>query len=303
MVCEPDNAPLLYSEIKTEYSGAQCESFVKPHPCWRPHLLQGWAPDFIPLLVGQAREEGLIDDVQHVGGDEAIAAAKALAATEGIFSGTSGGGTIAVALRLAKAAAPGTNIVCLLADTAERYLSTPLFADIPADMTEEEKAIAASTASEAPPVIELPEVDDASVATMFVKMTNAKHNVVVWSLQYCEFCWTIFGLLDALGLKGRYEVVAIDSFQYAKENMGNQYRASLTKITGCNTFPQVFVNGEFYGGAVDAAMGWKKGTLQPLLKKAGLNAKSADGKDFNGYDGDPFEFLPKWMTQNPLRSK
>ena len=237
-----------------------------------------------------------------------VATHRALAANEGIFSGTSGGGTLAVALRLAEASPPGTNIVCMLPDTGERYLSTPLFANIPADMTEEERGLAASPPlAEAPPAISLPTVEEASVAMMFVKMTNSSNKVVVWSLQYCEFCWTIFGFLDALGLKGKYKVINIDSFEYAKENTGNKYRSSLTKITGVNTFPQLFVDGEFYGGAVDACMGWKKGTLQPLLAKAGLNVKKpaagGPGEDFNGYSGDPFEFLPKWMSQNPHRSK
>mmetsp|Transcript_9568 Transcript_9568/g.29692 ORF Transcript_9568/g.29692 Transcript_9568/m.29692 type:complete len:528 (+) Transcript_9568:123-1706(+) len=310
VACEPDNAPLLYSEVKTEYGGKH-ESFVTPHPCWRPHLFQGWAPDFIPELVSKAQDEGLVDEIQHVGGDEAMATAKALAANEGLFSGTSGGGTLAVALRLAQKAGEGSdvNIVCLLADTGERYLSTPLFKDIPADMTEEEKALAGSPpAAEAPPAIELPEVDDASPAMAFVKTTNKDNKLVVWSLQYCEFCWTLFGLLDALGLQGRYKVINIDSFEYAKENTGNKYRSAVSKMTGVNTFPQLFIEGEFYGGAVDAAMGWKKGTLQPKLEKAGLNVKKVEadgskGADFNGYAGDPFEFLPKWMTQNPLRSK
>ena len=49
------------------------------------------------------------------------------------------------ALRVAADAPKGANILCMLPDTGERYLSTPLFADIPADMTEEEKAILHST--------------------------------------------------------------------------------------------------------------------------------------------------------------
>ena len=75
VACEPDNAPLLYSEIETAYGGKH-ESFVEPHPCWRPHLLQGWAPDFIPRLVTEAQAEGLIDDIQHIGGDVAMSAAR-----------------------------------------------------------------------------------------------------------------------------------------------------------------------------------------------------------------------------------
>ena len=98
--------------------------------------------------MSEAQAEGLVDDIQHVGGDEAMATAKALvndsttappifavivslisalcslpsmqAAREGLFSGTSGGGTLAVGLRIAKKSKPGTNIVVLIADTAER---------------------------------------------------------------------------------------------------------------------------------------------------------------------------------------
>ena len=51
----------------------------------------------------------------------------------------------------------------------------------------------------------------------------------------------------------------------------------------------VFIDGAFHGGAADACIKWKKGELQPLLETAG--AKPND--DWNGYTGDPFEFLPK----------
>ena len=46
---------------------------------------------------------------------------------------------------------------------------------------------------------------------------------------------------------------------------------------------------------------WKKGELQPLLEAAG--AKPAGEPAWNGYANDPFEFLPKWMTKNPMRTK
>jgi len=182
----------------------------------------------------------------------------------------------------------------MLPDTGERYLSTPLFADIPADMTAEEKELAASTPSQAPPSITLPEITPAAEA--FVDKSIAENKVVVWSLEYCEFCWTIFSFFKAI--KVPYTVFNIDSFEYAKDNMGNRYRAVITKKTGVTTWPQCFIDGEFLGGAADACMKWKKGELQPLLEKAGLKTD-----DFGGYKGDPFEFLPKWLSQNPLRSK
>jgi cysteine synthase len=50
-------------------------------------------------------------------------------------------------MKIAGEAPNGSTILAMLPDTGERYLSTPLFADIPADMTEEEQAIAKQLAS------------------------------------------------------------------------------------------------------------------------------------------------------------
>lgn len=227
----------------------------------------------------------------HPGGYDAINTSRELAVKEGIFSGTSGGGVLAGAIKIAENSPDGTSILAMIPDTGERYLSTPLFDNIPADMTDEEKALAESTPSTAPPPPDLPGVRPEAVE--FVKKTIADNKVVFWSLQYCEFCWTLKKLLDTADIP--YEAINIDSFQYAKDQMGNMYRAALCDMTDCNTFPQLFVNGEYIGGAVDACMMWKDGSLQEKLREAGL--------EFGDYERDPFEFLPKWMSQNPLRSK
>ena len=71
--------------------------------------------------------------------------ANKLAKKEGIITGISGGSTFAIAMEVAKKAPPDCNILCMLPDTGERYLSSPLFEDIPEDMTEEEKEISTST--------------------------------------------------------------------------------------------------------------------------------------------------------------
>jgi cysteine synthase A len=73
--------------------------------------------------------------------------AKELARKEGIFVGISAGATFAAALQLCKEAPKGSTVLAMLPDTGERYLSTPLFADVPADMTEEELSISRSTPS------------------------------------------------------------------------------------------------------------------------------------------------------------
>jgi cysteine synthase len=139
IVCEPADAPLLESGI--EQKRLADGSPAAPHPSFNPHPMQGWTPDFIPKLTGDAVDMKLIDRVLAISGADAIRYSKELAAKEGIFVGITSGGTFAGALRIAAEAPKGANILCMLPDTGERYLSTPLFADVPVDMTEDELAI------------------------------------------------------------------------------------------------------------------------------------------------------------------
>jgi cysteine synthase A len=107
--------------------------------------MQGWAPDFIPKLLGDAVDAGGLHKILRIAVPEAMRCSKELATKEGIFVGITAGGTLAGALKVCAEAPEGANILAMLPDTGERYLSTPLFADIPADMTEEEVAISKST--------------------------------------------------------------------------------------------------------------------------------------------------------------
>ena len=143
IVCEPMDAQLLGSGA--EQARRPDGTAAAPHPAFKPHPIQGWTPDFIPKLTEDALP--LIDRVLPISGAEAMQCAKDLATKEGIFVGTSAGATFAGALKIAAEAPRGATILCMLPDTAERYLSTPLFGDIPADMTQEEIAIARSTPS------------------------------------------------------------------------------------------------------------------------------------------------------------
>ena len=145
IVCEPADAPLLESGI--EQKRLADGSPAAPHPSFKPHPMQGWTPDFIPKLTGDAADMKLIDRILPISGPDAIRWSKELAAKEGIFVGITSGGTFAGALRIAAEAGKGANILCMLPDTGERYLSTPLFADVPTDMTEDERAISRSTPS------------------------------------------------------------------------------------------------------------------------------------------------------------
>jgi cysteine synthase A len=143
VLCEPEDAQLIASGIKQERNPDGSPSAA--HPAFKPHPMQGWTPDFIPKLTADAVDMKVIDRIIHIPGAEGIKWSGELARKEGIFVGISAGGTFAGALRVAADAPKGANILCMLPDTGERYLSTPLFANIPADMTEEELEISRST--------------------------------------------------------------------------------------------------------------------------------------------------------------
>ena len=142
VVCEPADAPMLTSK------GAQARnpdgSASASHPAWKPHPMQGWSPDFVPKLTADAVDMNVIHKILTITGSDAMKCSRDLAQKEGIFVGITAGGTFAAALQVCKDAPKGATVLCMLPDTGERYLSTPLFADIPADMTEEEQKISAS---------------------------------------------------------------------------------------------------------------------------------------------------------------
>ncbi len=143
VVCEPADAPMLTSgEGQPRHADG---SPAAGHPAWKPHPMQGWSPDFVPKLTGDAVDAHYIDQLLTIAGPDALAGSRNLAAKEGIFVGITAGATFTGALKVAESAPAGSNILCMLPDTGERYLSTPLFADVPVDMTEEEQAILKSS--------------------------------------------------------------------------------------------------------------------------------------------------------------
>jgi len=145
ILAEPGAAGLLASGIATERNddGSPKES----HPAFSAHPIQGWTPDFIPKVLEDGNKLDLMDELVAIPDGAAVATSKDLAKNEGILTGISGGATMWAAIETAKKAPEGSVVVCMLPDTGERYLSTPLFADINADMNEEELEIARSTAN------------------------------------------------------------------------------------------------------------------------------------------------------------
>jgi cysteine synthase A len=143
VVCEPADAQLLGSGAPQQRNPDG--SPAAAHPAFKPHPMQGWTPDFIPKLTADAVDMKVIDRLIPILGADAMRCSRELAQKEGIFVGISAGGTLAGALQVCRDAAKGATVLCMLPDTGERYLSTPLFADMPADMTPEEIEISRST--------------------------------------------------------------------------------------------------------------------------------------------------------------
>lgn len=143
VVCEPELANLLSSGIEQQINSDG--SPAQTHAAFKPHPMQGWTPDFISKLTSDGMTSKNISEVKTVSGPRAMECSRNLAQQEGIFVGISAGATFAAALDLAATAAAGSNILCMLPDTGERYLSTPLFDNISIDMSEEEKALSNST--------------------------------------------------------------------------------------------------------------------------------------------------------------
>ncbi len=89
-----------------------------------PHKIQGIGAGFVPPVL----DLSLVDRIEQVGNDEAMATALRLIREEGILAGISGGAAVAVALRLAhRPENAGKTIVVVVPDSGERYLSSALF--------------------------------------------------------------------------------------------------------------------------------------------------------------------------------
>ncbi len=294
VVCEPDNSQLLGSGIPQarDADGAPSES----HPNFRPHLMQGWTPDFIPKLAEDAVAMKLIDQIMPIDGAHALEMAKELARKEGIFCGTSGGATFSGAMKVAASAPPNTTILCMLPDTGERYLSTPLFEGIPEQMTDEEMEISRSTPgyrfdvkpapAAAAVTVEAPALSESAGKFVDSAVNDTENPVVLFALEWCEFCWAIRKLFAELDIP--YTSIDLDSVAFQEGNRGGQIRAVLNARLGTNSIPQIFIGGEHLGGATDTFEAYKTGTLQELLSRVGINPGSLG-------DRDPYELLPNWL--------
>ena len=284
---EPENAVLLNNDHVQSYNADG--SAAAAHPAWRPHPMQGWTPDFIPHVVQEALSEKRIDVYQPVAGASGMQAARDLARKEGIFVGTSAGATFAAALEVAKTAPKGSKILAMLPDTGERYLSTPLFDDVSEDMSEEEHAISRSTettrfdVSAAGGAPSFPPADAEALAE--VREAAADTPVLIYVMEWCEFCWSVRKMFEDAGIP--YRAIEVDSVAFQKEGRGARIRSALLEICGTHTIPQVFVGGKHIGGATETFDAYNSGELEELLEGQNISMMAAAE--------NAYSYLPKWL--------
>ncbi len=292
VLCEPDNSPMHGSGI-AQPRGADGEVNAS-HPLFRPHLVQGWSPDFIAKLSEDALAERLVDQVVPIDGKQALALSRELARREGIFTGISGGATLAGALTVAASAAPGTVLLCMLPDTGERYLSTPLFEEISSEMNDEERAIASSTgscrfgAAARASSGDEPVVEANAEATDFVQrvLADAEQPVVMFAFEWCEFCWSVRKLFARAKIP--FLSVDLDSVAYQGDGRGGRIRAAVGVLTGSTTIPKIFVGGKLVGGASEVFDAFASGGLQKLLVEHRVTFDQEARFD-------PQSLLPNWL--------
>lgn len=287
---EPSNSALVGSGVPQPKSSGSAPP--ESHPAFRPHPIQGTSPDFIPKLALDALEAGWIDETVPVDGADALRMSRELAAKEGIFVGISAGAALAGAIQVARKAPRGSTLLCMLPDTGERYLSTPLFDDVPVEMTAEELEIARSTyrpvcvAQPPAPAAGSDDADDEADA--FVRQVVGEEPVVLFALEWCEFCWSVRRLFKALEIP--YRAVDLDSADFLAGGWGGRVRSALGRQIGVPTIPQIFIGGQHLGGCMDVFTAAQSGALHQRLRQLNLNAKPLPA-------GEALDLLPKWLPK------
>jgi cysteine synthase A len=141
-----------------------------------------------------------------------------------------------------------------------------------------------------PPAEAEDEVPEEAPADAIAFLEEAKHDadnpVVLFALEWCEFCWSVRKMFAHYDIP--YRSVDLDSVAYQDDNWGGKIRKAIEAQTGLKTIPQIYIGGQHVGGATDLFDGMKDGSVQALLE--------ANGVTWNREaDRDPYSFLPKWL--------
>jgi len=161
-------------------------------------------------------------------------------------------------------------------------------------MTKEELDIASSTpryrfdvaAPAAKPTAAPEKAKPEALAFIEELISDKSEPVVMFALEWCEFCWSVRRLMKDCGIS--YRSIDLDSVAYQKDNYGGDIRVALRQKIGSPTIPQIFVGGEYIGGCTETFDAFNEGRLHKLLESNGIvfdHTKKPDA----------YSFLPKWL--------
>ena len=160
-------------------------------------------------------------------------------------------------------------------------------------MNDDEVAIASSTPSyrfDAPataaPAAALREPSARAVRFVDETLADQDAPVVIFALEWCEFCGSARRLLASMGVA--YRSVDLDSAAYQAGDWGGDVRAALRARVGAPTIPQIFVGGAHVGGCTEMFDAFNDGSLQRLLRESGVAVAPSTVED-------AYALLPKWL--------
>src|SRR6185369_8796604 len=123
-------------------------------------------------------------------------------------------------------------------------------------------------------------------AERFVSELIANEPVVLFALEWCEFCWSVRKLFARMGI--RYRSIDLDSLPYQADDRGGKIRAVLAQRIGSPTIPQVYVSRKHIGGCTELFDAVRDGSLQRWLTERGIEYDASVSLD-------PYELLPNWL--------
>ncbi|MDJ1017666.1 MAG: glutaredoxin [Paracoccaceae bacterium] len=135
----------------------------------------------------------------------------------------------------------------------------------------------------AAPAVGQPAADAEALAE--VQETVSEHAVVVYALEWCEFCWSVRKMFEDAGID--YHAVELDSVAYQQDNHGGRLRAALREICNAPTIPQVFVGGQHIGGATETFDAYNSGQLAEMLEAQQISMAATAQ--------NAYSYLPKWL--------
>ncbi len=110
--------------------------------------------------------------------------------------------------------------------------------------------------------------------------------LLIFAREMCEFCWAARKFFTAI--EAPYRIVELDTEAYQATGLNQQIRALLQARTHSGTVPQIFIAGQFVGGATDSFKAWHRGEFQQWLNEAGVPFKQPENMN-------PNSFLSGWL--------